>query len=259
MINQYTIDLNNVSSWSKSKGMAIELLVAVGFMAGLVTTWVGLGGGIFMTLVLSILKGPALALATSAPALWLGNFHRLILFRQHVDYRAYAWIGSTALIGAVVGGVVATALPARVLQVLMVIATAAALLPRLPVARTVTRPWWTIPLGLLTGFTTSTSGAGGVFLSPAVLSLGIEGSRFVATTTLVALTMHTGRLIAYSSGGWVTRSTLQMSVVLGVSIMVGNFVGRSLRARTPDRVLGVALRAMMAVLAIIAVASLRQA
>ena len=230
-------------------------LLWLGLLAGVVTTWIGLGGGIFMTLVLSVLFGPEVALATAAPALWVGNLHRVLLFRRHIARDALVSIGGAALVGAVVGGIVATALPARVLQGLVVAATGLALIPP-PSNNSTFGRLWSAPLGALAGFVTATSGAGGVFLTPAVLARGVEGERFVATAALISVFMHTGRITAYAAGGWVTVDTLHTALILALCIMVGNFAGRWMRERTSKRVLAVALRGMMATLAVLAISTL---
>ena len=230
--------------------------VLLGIAAGILTTWAGLGGGLFLTLALSLLFGPKIALATAAPALWLGNAHRAFLFRRFIDRGVYVWIGAAALVGAFVGGMVAVALPARVLQVLVVVATVVALIPGSRRATAFGGRVVSVPLGLLAGFATATSGAGGVFIVPAVLGMGLDGARFMATMAVIAMTMHTGRIAAYAAGGWVTAEILGIAATLGVSIMAGNFVGRWLRHRTPERVLGWALRGMTTALALMALISL---
>ncbi len=231
-------------------------LVGLGLAAGALTTWIGLGGGIVMTLVMSVLYGPEAALATAAPALWIGNLHRLLLYRRALDWPAVFGIGAPALLGAIGGGLIATALPARILQFLVVGATVVALVPRDRFPAVATGRLWSVPLGLLTGFVTATSGAGVVFLVPALLARGVEGERFLATAALISLVMHTGRLGAYAAGGWVDTDILRMAATVGLAIMIGNVLGRWLRHRSSERVLGYALRGMTVVIAGVAVASL---
>lgn len=236
--------------------VSLATLVGLGTSAGVLTTWIGLGGGIVMTLVMSVLYGPETALASAAPALWIGNLHRMLLYRRALDRGAVIGIGVPALLGAIGGGLIATALPARILQCLVVGATIVALVPRDRFPTRAAGRFWSFPLSLLTGFVTATSGAGVVFLVPALLARGIEGERFLATAALISLLMHTGRLGAYAAGGWVDAKVLSMAATLGLAIMVGNVVGRWLRSRSSERVLGYALRGMTVVIAGVAMVSL---
>ena len=231
-------------------------LVALGVAAGVVTTWVGLGGGMAMTLVLSMVFGPATALAAAAPALWVGNAHRTYLFRKHVDRAALLSVGTAAVLGALLGGWLATGLPTDILRVLVVVATLTALVPKRSVTASAAGRFWSVPLGALAGLTTATAGAGAVFMVPAILSRGIDGARFVATISITSLLIHTGRMAGYTAGGWVDRKTLMMALTLGLSIIIGNVLGHWVRERTPDEVLSYALRAMTVALAVIAIASL---
>ena len=250
------IDLKNESSGATTGAMELFGLSVLGVSAGALTTWVGLGGGMFMTLVLVFIFGPEIALATAAPALWVGNTHRVVLFRSSIVWPAVVQVGGAALVGALVGGLLATKLPASVLQFLIVGATVGALVYR-PTGRPgVTSRAWSGALGGTAGFVSATSGGGAPLLTPAVLGLGIEGARFVATASLISVLVHTGRIIAYAAGGWVDLKILGMAAVLAGAIMVGNVLGRWCRDRTSERVLNWALRGMTTVLAAMAVLSL---
>ena len=72
------------------------MLVMLGLMAGLVTTLAGMGGGMLLTLALAAWWGdPLRAIVVATPALLVGNAHRLLLFRQHVQWRlALPFVGA---------------------------------------------------------------------------------------------------------------------------------------------------------------------
>src|SRR4051812_31924874 len=92
----------------------------LGLLAGILTTLAGQGGGLFLLLALSVLVGPHEALAITAPALLLGNLHRALLFRTFIDRGIAGRVIAGAIPGAFIGGLLAGAMPAWVLQVMLV-------------------------------------------------------------------------------------------------------------------------------------------
>ena len=83
------------------------------------------------------------------------------------------------------------------------------------------------------GLITATSGGGGMLLGPLLLATGARGARFVASASLIALSVHVSRLAAYGAGGLVSAQTLLSSVLIGAAIMAGNAAGK--RVALSDR------------------------
>lgn len=205
------------------------LLGGAGVLAGALTTLAGLGGGMLLVATLSLLWDPATALAVTAPALLVGNAHRLWLFRRGLDRGVGLRFALGAIPGAFVGGLLAAALPAVVLHVLLIAITAAA------IARA--RGWWQwrtppsalAPIGGVAGMLTATTGGGGLLVTPMFLAHGLRGDAFIATSAAAAVAMHVGRIAAYGASGLVSTPTLASSAVLAVAILVGNVLGRRFR------------------------------
>ena len=81
-----------------------------------------LGGGMLAILVLSLLYDPKVALTVTAPALLVGNAHRLYLNRRVVNWAIARRIIVGALPGSIVGGLVAMRLPVWVLNGMLQVA-----------------------------------------------------------------------------------------------------------------------------------------
>lgn len=226
------------------------MLIALGWFAGGITTWIGLGGGVSLTLALAAWQGPEVALAVGAPALWIGNLHRLVLFRRALHRTAFLCLGGGAPIGGLAGGFLVTGLPESVLRILLVVAPALALASRLRVPAELRRAV-SVVFGLAAGMAAATSGGGGALVGPALLSWGLKGAAFIATCSAVSVALHTGRIAAYVAGGWITTERLLMAAVVAVCIPAGNLFGRWLRARTDDVVLDWGLRGMAVGLAVL--------
>lgn len=213
----------------------LPLLLPLGLLAGALTTVAGLGGGVLLVLALSLVTSPAEALATTSPALLVGNLHRLVVGRSDVDRDVARPLALGALPGSALGGLLAVAVPTLVLEVLLVATTALAL------ARAFNRlsfrpgPRALAPAGFGIGIVTATSGGGALLLAPLLLATGLAGARYVASAAAVAVAIHVGRLLGYGAGGLVTADTLVAAAVLAVAIVAGNAVGQRLRRHIDPR------------------------
>ncbi len=218
-------------------------LLPLGLFAGALTTLAGLGGGLLLTLALAAVWGPAPALATAAPALLVGNVHRVALYRRHADWRAIAPFVLGGVPGALVGGLLTVSLPETVLRVLLVGAVAMAFARQLrlvPGARSGIGPRAPsnamVVLGMfVAGVITATSGGGGLLLAPLLLMRGFTNERFVVAASSVATSIHVARIAGYGAGGLVTVEVLSHAAVLAAAILAGNVLGRRGRRWMSER------------------------
>ncbi|MEM9069378.1 MAG: sulfite exporter TauE/SafE family protein [Myxococcota bacterium] len=215
----------------------MEWLILLGLFAGALTTLAGLGGGMLMTLALAALGSPSRALAAAAPALLIGNAHRVALYRRALDRSIWVPLVVGAAPGALVGALVAVSLPDSILRVLLVAGAALAVAKKLgwlPMLERTSRKY-SAPVSFGAGVLTATSGGGGLLLGPLLLTMGVSGERFVATASLVASSMHIARIVGYGAGGLVTQETLVESAVLAASILAGNLLGKAFRPMLSDQ------------------------
>lgn len=209
--------------------------IGLGIFAGTLTTLAGLGGGQLLILALASLIGPREALVISAPALLIGNLHRIVLYREHLDWSVGRRFIAGALPAAALGGMLAIALPTWVLQGLLIgsavfaIARAAGWIDLRP-------PAAALPVaGAGIGAFCATSSGAGLLLAPLLLSTGLTGSKYIATAALCAAAMHVGRLAGYGAGGSFGLASLGSSAIVAAAILLGNFAGDRLRERIPPR------------------------
>lgn len=210
-------------------------LIPLGLLAGGLTTLAGLGGGLLLTLALAAVGDPAHALAMAAPALLIGNLHRIALFRAHIDRELALRFVAGAAPGALIGGLLMVSLPPLLLRGLLLAAAMLAVGQQLGWPRWRPRRGVLAPVAFAAGAMTATSGGGGLLLGPLLLTAGLRAERFVVTASLVAASIHLARIVGYGAGGLVTAETLLGSALIAVSILAGNLVGRRLRGLLDDR------------------------
>ncbi len=210
-------------------------IAALGLGAGALTTVSGMGGGLLMVFVLSLVMGPKAALVVSAAALLVGNLHRVWLYRVDVDRPVVRRLLIGLVPGTLVGAWLAGGLSDNVIRVVMVVAALAAL------ARAVSGVRWTLPGASLTpaaavvGFFAATAGGAAAMLGPMMLSSGLSGQRYLAVTGVGATAMHTVRIGGYGAVGLWHAAYLPLVAALAASVLVGNLIGRRLRDVVPER------------------------
>lgn len=211
------------------------IVLLVGIVAGGLTTVAGIGGGLVLTLVLAVVWGPHHALAVAAPALLVGNVHRLWLLRRDVDHRAALALAIPALLGSASGGLLTAVLPELAIRWLLLAVTALAIVRErgwvwLPSGR-----GWLVGGGVLVGMVGATTGGGGLVLGPLMLVAGLRGPAFVATSAVVGTTMHVGQVVAFGGSGLLGLEDLPVALGLGGAVVLGNLIGRRLRPRLGER------------------------
>lgn len=210
------------------EALEVVMLLAGGLGAGLLSTVAGMGGGILLVVAISLAMGPLAALTTTAPALLIGNLHRLWLYRSELDRRIALVFLVGALPGALLGGLVSARVPELALQWILLLTTGFAL------ARAAGHFEWRppahayLPVAFGAGTIAASSGAG-ILVSPMLLAGGLAGEALIATGSAAAVVMHVGRIAGYGLSGLFGGAALGMSALLGVGILAGNAGGRRLR------------------------------
>lgn len=223
---------------------------SLGVAAGALTSAAGFGGGLVITLGLSLVLGPAPALAVGAPALMLGHTHRTITMRRSADTKAAWALCLGAVPGSVLGAMTLVALPASAIWWILLVATllgVAEFSGRIP--RTFGRRMLA-PGGFAVGWLAAAAGVGGLLLPAVMLGAGLSGAGFVATAAVASMSVSAVRIAMYGGAGLIDGPSLLLSVGAGAGVLLGNAIGlRILRVMTARRqriVAGVVLAACVA-------------
>ena len=205
-------------------------LLAIGLLGGVLTTVTGVGGGMVALALLSLIMPPATALALSAAALTIGNAHRAALYRGAIDRRVVARFGLGLAAGALAGALVVTALPPAVLHAALVAVALFAIARALGVFAWTPSPRALAGTGAVVGAVGASAGGAGVLVSPVLLAAGVKGDGYVATVAASALILNGARAAGYALGGLYHPAMVPALVTLTAALIIGNLIGRRLRA-----------------------------
>lgn len=217
--------------WPYHLDMPPIVLIPMGFIAGLLTTVAGMGGGMLLLLALSAARGIHEALAITAPALLVSNLHRAVLYRREFSVKVAGAFSLGAVPGGIFGGIIVPSIPTWFLNTTLVALTLVA------IARA--RGWFSwspspralVPAGFGIGMLTATAGGAGLLVGPLFLASGLRGTAYVATVSVAAVALHVSRVLGYSISGLLRPELLVPASMLVLGLLLGNLFGRSLRGR----------------------------
>ncbi len=207
----------------------LSLLFGLGVAAGALTTVAGMGGGLLLLLSMGVASDVLTALAASSPALLIGNLHRSFLYRNSVDWGIVRAFVLGAVPGALLGALVAVAVPGWAVNLLLLGMTLFTLARARGLARVAPPRGAMLPAGFVIGGLTGSAGGAAVLTAPLFLSSGLVGDAYVGTLSVSAVGMHAGRIGGYLLGGLFesTRARLRSAVY-------GRRARRKLRRSPPE-------------------------
>lgn len=211
------------------------------FIAGVSKGGFGSGPAFVATAILAIYLTPAVALGIMLPLLLVGDVLTLKPY-----WRQWDWPRSKVLIIGGAGGVILGALVYRaanqdVLRILIGVISLAFVIYQLTKNRLTPelvpfRPAPGILAGLVSGFTSFVSHAGGPPSAMYLLSQGLGKTTFQATSVIVFFAINAMKAVPYASFGVFTADTmwagLYMLPALVLGILVGIYAHRALPERT---------------------------
>ena len=209
-------------------GLSLTWLLPIGFGAGFISTLAGMGGGFLLVLGLSLISGPRMGLALSAPALVLGNLHRFWLFRDELDRGVMRSLLVGGVPGAVIGALLTSWIDPAWIPWMMLAASVFAVARGLEWIRWAPGRRALVPAGAIAGTVTAAAGTGAL-IPPLLLASGVRGAAFVATAAATSALIHVARVLGYAIGGLLSWSALAGAVAVAAGIWIGNLTGRRLR------------------------------
>ena len=208
--------------------MSYALILAVGYLAGVVSGIVGTGATVILLPVLVIVFGPREAVPIMAIVALMSNFAKITSWWKEIDWRA---CGAYAL-----GGIPAAAIGARTLLVLPETAVEVALglffLAMVPGRRWLASRNMTMGLGglviagVVIGFLTGIVVSTGPLSVPAFAAYGLVKGAFIATEAAGSLALYISKALTFRQFGALPIDIVIKGLISGSSVMAGTYTAR---------------------------------
>lgn len=201
------------------------LLIAVGFVAGLLSGSVGFGGGMILLPVITWRYGVEVAVPISTIAQMISNISRAGMGWSHIQWRQ---VGRFLLLAApltalgafgfsVVDKVLATRILCLCLILFSILKVAGKL--NLPSSR-----WTMLVGGGVTGFVNGLLGISGPLSSAVFFSLGLTPVAYIASEAAAAAAMHVVKAVVYGRFNLMSGHILLTGLAIGLSMMAASYL-----------------------------------
>ena len=218
------------------------LVMFAAFLAGVSKGGFGGGPAFVATTILALVIPPSMALGIMLPLLMIADLATLRPFWKQWDLKCAQALIYGGIPGVLLGTVLYKATDADVLRVL--IGLIALVFIGFQLARnagllsTERRPFsWSKGLiaGVISGFTSFVSHAGGPPAAMYLLSQGMDKTRFQATTVLAFWAINAMKAVPYAFLGVFTWDTLKADLIMTPALLIGCSVGVYAHRMLPER------------------------
>lgn len=203
------------------------------FIAGLMTTVAGVGGGVAMIALLAFFLPAQTVVVLVAPVLFVGNISRFVLFRKYIDGAALRSFLITAIPAALLGGwFLLPHLPSEILQVavggfMLLYVLQQVLWSNKTGGWRVSAPAF-LGVGAAAGVLSSTVGASAMLIAPFLEARRLDRRSFVGTMAGSTTGLNAAKMTGYMAAGLLTTTHLPEVAAAMVGILLGTYAGRTI-------------------------------
>lgn len=224
-------------------------LCIVSFFASAVAASIGLGGGLLVLAVMTLVLPPTVLIPVHGLVQIGSNGFRAWLMRGEVKYSIIPSFILGTLIGTTLGGSLHFNLKPWILQfILGIFVLYATWSPGFSTIRpSYIRCFFA---GGLSGFATMFVGGSGPLVAPFVRASCREKQQIVATQAILMASQHTFKVIAFGFLGFSFGPYIPLIVGLIAFGILGTSVGRIVLRKMPDRIFRILLQSVLTLLAL---------
>lgn len=228
-------------------GLAV-MLVALSFLTSAITASFGLGGGIMMLAGLALVFTPTVVIPVHGFVQLGSNGFRALILRGFIHWNLILWIGLGTILGSLIGGGFAVALPERWFQALIgafIIYSVWGPQPRVAVRG---------PLASFVGGTIIAGlgmiiGATGPLVANFLKSL-TDRREIVGTHSAIMTIANLSKIGAFTLFGFAFGQYVPLVLAMIASGFVGTWMGSHFLHRMPEKAFRIGFRAVLTLVAL---------
>ncbi|OBY73134.1 MULTISPECIES: sulfite exporter TauE/SafE family protein [Acinetobacter] len=227
--------------------MIYVALALIGVISGLISGIVGTGSSIILLPILAYIFGAKLAVPIMAIASIMGNISRVVMWRKELNIRAFLLFSSL--------GIPATVLGANTLWVMSPFLSNLCIglffLCLIPIRhyakhRNFTlNAWQMVVAGGVLGYITGIVFSTGPLLLPIFNGFGLIKGGLLATEAAASFAIYLTKSLTFGALGVLQQNILIAGIAVGISLIIGNYIGKTFVLRMSDRTFNLMLDAML--------------
>jgi uncharacterized membrane protein YfcA len=209
--------------------MSIVTLALVSFVSWFISTLAGGGSPLLLIPFVNFTLGAAVVPPIITIGMLLGNFQRIILFWQHINWKVTLWYLPGGIAGAVLGAYTFTQLHLEWLQLLIglfiVISVFSFEFGQQERIFQV-EAWHFLPAGFFYAFISGIIGSSGPVLNPFYLNYGLVKEDMIATKSTNVVVIHIAKILTYAVFSHLDLTLLGYGLIIGIAAFPANLLGR---------------------------------
>ncbi len=201
------------------------VLLAVGFVAGLLSGAVGFGSGMILLPVLTTFYGVEVAVPVSTIAQMLSNLSKMGMGFKNIEWRQSGRFlilaAPLTALGAFGFAVVSKVPMTRLLCVFLIIFAIMKIMGKMTLPK---KPATMIVGGGVTGLVNGLLGISGPLSSAVFLTLGLNPVAYIASEATAATAMHIIKIFMYGKLDLMNGEIFVCGLLIGLAMMLANFI-----------------------------------
>ena len=206
------------------------LFIALALIAEIIGTVGGFGSSLFFIPIASYFLDFHSVLGITAVYHVMSNLTKIALFRQGVDKKVIFWIGIPSVVFVVIGAYLSSYFQAKWLELFLAIFLIVLSIVLFVYSNIKLKPNFVNSFsgGVLSGFLAGVIGTGGAIRGIVLASFDLSPSAFIATSSIIDLSIDLSRSVVYFFNGFVHPHDLYLLPLLAVVSIVGTFLGKKI-------------------------------
>ncbi|MCH7411224.1 sulfite exporter TauE/SafE family protein [Belliella sp. DSM 111904] len=216
--------------------MQLILILIGAFIVFILSTLTGGGASLLLMPLVAVVVGVKAVAPVMAISIGLSSTSKVAFFWRDIDWKLFAWLFPSTIIGSILGARLFASLSSDYLQILIGLLLVSTVVqfrkPSKPKFKI--KAWHFAPMGLVVAFLSGLIGGVGPLMNSAYLNYGISKESLLGTRSANAIILHITKIISYAYFGYVTGEVLKYGILIGVTSMVAVYIGKIILSKMSD-------------------------
>ncbi|MCC5939507.1 MAG: sulfite exporter TauE/SafE family protein [Lunatimonas sp.] len=214
--------------------MTVFLVLLGAFLVFILSTLSGGGASLLLMPLVAVVVGVRAVAPVMTISIGLSSTAKVLLFWRNIDWKLFAWLFPSTIIGSILGANLFAVLSTEYLQLLiglLLISTVFQFNRKERPSRFQIKAWHFAPMGLVVSFLSGLIGGVGPLMNSAYLSYGMSKEALLGTRSANAILLHLTKIVSYAYLGFVNAEVLKYGLMIGLSSMAAVYVGKLILGR----------------------------
>jgi len=218
--------------------MNFALLVLGAIVIFILSTLSGGGASLLLMPLITFTMGAKSVAPVMTLGIAMSSSSRIYYFWKHIDWNLFKVLFPSTILGSFLGARLFAELSSDYLQIIIGVFLLATVYQFFQKEKTVytrkIKTWHFVPIGFLISFLSGLIGGVGPLMNSAYINYGMTKESLIGTRSANAVVLHLTKILSYAYFGYVTGEVLKFGIILGISAVLGNYIGKILLGKISE-------------------------